>query len=58
MVCGVLCILYGIQVDEWHLPYIENGDDFKASFQMCSFALSLILSFRIKMVREWLPRFG
>ncbi len=46
-----LCILYGIKVVAWGLPSWQNGDDYRLSFQLCSFALSLILSFRVKVVR-------
>ena len=50
LVAQCLCILYGIKVQAWGLPAWQNGDDYRMSFQLCSFALSLILSFRIKVV--------
>ena len=47
-----LCILYGIKADEWNLPHIDHGQYARASFQLCSFAMALILSFRIKVVSQ------
>ena len=50
LVAQCLCILYGIKVHAWGLPAWQNGDDYRLSFQLCSFALTLILSFRVKVV--------
>lgn len=50
MLCSCICILYGLKVDAWGLPSIRRGEHIQISFQLCSFALSLMLSFRIKMV--------
>lgn len=51
MLCTCICILYGLKVGAWGLPHIKHGEHIQTSFQLCSFALSLVLGFRIKMVR-------
>ncbi|KAI7837078.1 hypothetical protein COHA_009076 [Chlorella ohadii] len=58
VLANCLCILYGIKVVTWGLPSWQNGDDYRLSFQLCSFALSLILSFRVKVGydRWWAAR--
>ena len=55
VIASLVCILYGMKERDWNLPHINQGGYAMTSFTLCSFALSLILSFRIKMVtgRRW-----
>ena len=51
-VATCICIIYGMKAAQWNLPQVNRNGYAMTAFSICSFAMSLILRFRIKLVRE------